>query len=133
MANSIEVKVDLVNDKAEQVHLGKELPFETIDPRGGSQVVTYGDYRVAITHSVDPWKSEKGDRDGHYNHRMIVWDKDWNLAKISKKFSFLNTNIEFCCGMTYFDNHFLITAGIQDNAAILLKVPGDALREFVYE
>lgn len=117
------VKVDLVNDKAEQVHLGKELPFKTIDPRGGSQVVTHGDYRVAITHSVDPWQSEKGDRDGHYNHRMIVWDKDWNLVSITQPWKFMHGKIEFVCGLVIEDDIMYITFGYQDNSAYLFRVP----------
>jgi len=117
------VKVDLVNDKAEQVHLGKELPFKTIDPRGGSQVVTYNDYRVAITHSVDPWQSEKGDRDCHYNHRMIVWDKDWNLVSITEPWKFMHGKIEFVCGLAIEDDMMYITFGYQDNSAYLFRVP----------
>ena len=127
------VKVDLDKDKAEPVFLGDKLPFDTIDPRGGSQVVTHGDYRVALTHSVDSWQTEKGDREGHYNHRMIVWDKDWNLVSITQPFKFMHGKIEFVCGLVIEDGMMYITFGFQDNAAYLFKVQFDFMNNLPKE
>lgn len=126
------VRYSLEDKTCKTIHRGQSFSGYN-DWRGGSQVIPLGDSYIALVHEADLHPTETKKKNGVYRHRFLVWDKDWNLVKISQKFSFLNTNIEFCCGMTYFDNHFLITAGIQDNAAILLKVPGDALREFVYE
>jgi hypothetical protein len=55
----------------------------------------------------------------HYNNRY---------NKI--KFSFMEAKIEFCCGMTVYENDFLLTFGFQDNASYLLKVPQDVVKNF---
>jgi hypothetical protein len=39
--------------------------------------------------------------------------------------------IEFCCGLTPYKNDFLLTFGYQDNAAYLLKVSQDVVRNFI--
>ena len=30
-----------------------------------------------------------------YYHRFIIWDKDWNVKKVSKQFKFMDAMIEF--------------------------------------
>jgi hypothetical protein len=128
------VKVDINTNKATNVKLGDYLPFPThLDLRGGSQVVPYGDYRVAITHDVDYWVSEKGDRDSHYNHRMVVWDKEWNIVSVTKPWKFMHGKIEFCCGLAFEDDMMHITFGYQDNSAYLFTVPWDYMNNLPKE
>ena len=115
-----------------------DLPFEL---RGGSQVVPWKDgMRACITHDVDFFYHEgpetsgrPGYKDSHYYHRFIVWDKDWNLVKISKMFKFMDTRIEFCCGLAYKDENFIISYGFQDNAAFALKMPEKVLNNLEWE
>jgi len=117
------VKVNLETASSETVLLKEQnLPLNR-DLRGGSQVIRIGDYRVAITHEVDLWNNEVGHKDAQYYHRFLVWDKDWNIVKISDEFKFLTGNIEFACGLTQHKGNLLITFGFQDNAAYLLKTP----------
>lgn len=117
------VKVDLETASSETVLLKKEITPLPRDLRGGSQVITIGDYRIAITHEVDLWKNELDNKDTQYNHRFIVWDKDWNVVKISDEFKFLTGYVEFACGLALYKGDLLITFGFQDNAAYLLKTP----------
>ena len=100
-----------------------KLPLQ-LDPRGGSQVIPYGDYRIACTHECDYWHNEKDDRDAHYYHRFLAWDKKWNVVGKSKPFKFMDGRIEFCCGMAMHpDNkNLLITFGFQDNSAYLTTI-----------
>lgn len=97
-----------------------DLPFS---PRGGSQVVPYGDYRIACVHDVEFWHNEKNDRDARYWHRFVVWDKDWNVVTISRQWKFMDGRIEFCCGMALDGDDLLLTFGFQDNSAYLVRVP----------
>lgn len=97
--------------------------FGSGDLRGGSQVLSIGDFYLAIVHETDLFSSEAGRKNAIYLHRFVVWDKEFNLIEISEKFSFMGANIEFCCGMSSFNEDLLITFGFQDNAAFLLKMP----------
>jgi len=96
--------------------------LNTRDLRGGSQVIPYKDHYLAVLHEVDLFKSEAGRKNATYRHRFVLWDKDFNVTKISPLFDFMDGQIEFACGMTEYNNQFLITFGFQDNASYLLVV-----------
>jgi hypothetical protein len=116
------VKVDPINKTCEQVFLGH--PYSTKrDIRGGSQVITIGDYKVAITHEVDLWKNKNNNKESTYRHRIVTWDKDWNVVNISDEFDFMTGYIEFCCGLAVKDDNVLVSFGYEDNAAYLLNIP----------
>jgi hypothetical protein len=116
------VKVDPINKTCKQIFLGK--PYSTKrDIRGGSQVITIGDYRVAITHEVDLWKNKNNNKEATYRHRIVTWDKDWNIVNISDEFDFMTGYIEFCCGLAVKDDNVLVSFGYEDNAAYLLNIP----------
>jgi len=103
----------------------KERVIEVPNTRGGSQVLSYKGGYVAVTHDTVYWYfSDRGDgnKDAIYKHRIVFWDKDWNLQKVSKPFHFMGGQIEFCCGAEYVDNKFYITFGFEDNSAHLLVI-----------
>jgi hypothetical protein len=62
-----------------------------------------------------------------------MWDKDWSNIKVSKQFTFMEAEIEFAVGMCEYGNDFLITFGFQDNAAYLLRVPQEFVKDFIFE
>jgi tetratricopeptide (TPR) repeat protein len=101
------------------------------DLRGGSQVISYKDYYVAITHEVDLWHNKNGNKDGQYYHRFIVWDKKWNIVHISEDFKFLDARIEFCCGLAYHENNFYATFGFQDSTSFVLRFTSDFFESFI--
>ena len=45
----------------------------------------------------------------------------------------MDTRIEFCCGLVYKDNNFIISYGFQDNAAFALKMPENVLEKLEWE
>lgn len=97
--------------------------------RGGSHVIPFKGGRMCIIHEVDLWKNKLQQKDAKYTHRFIVWDADWNIKHISEPFSFMDGEIEFCCGLAEYKNDLLITFGFQDNAAYLLKMNKDLLNK----
>lgn len=103
------------------------------DFRGGSQVIPYGDFYLAIVHEVDLFKSDTGEKDANYKHRFIVWDRDWNLIKYTDAFSFMKADIEFCCGAAFLGEDLLVSFGYQDNCAFVLKIPKTILDELIWE
>ena len=127
------IKVDLENLISEQVFLSDKISPLQRDIRGGSNVITLGEYNLALTHEVNLFKSELGKKDAQYYHRFIVWDKDFNIIKISKEFKFLTGMIEFACGLAIKENKIFITFGFQDNSAYILEAPINFIENFIYE
>lgn len=103
------------------------------DMRGGSQVIKYKDGYITLVHETELYNSEQGRKDATYRHRFVLWDKDFKNQRFSKLFSFMNMKIEFCCGLAEYKDDYLITFGVQDNAAYILKVSKDFIEEFINE
>ncbi len=125
------VKVDPKTNKAKTIFTGKHTHTLDRDLRGGSQVIPYKNYRIALTHEVDLFYTEKGNKDAQYYHRFVVWDKDWNVISMSPEFKFMTANIEFSCGMAVHNNEILIPFGFQDNTSYLLKISQDFFEKFL--
>ena len=100
--------------------------------RGGSQVITLGDYYVCCVHETHWWHNETGCKDAMYNHRFIFWDKNWNYVKVSEAFKFMDGQIEFCCGLAEQGDFLLLSFGFVDNAAYILKMPKLVLNDLSY-
>ena len=126
------VKVNLEDGSTEQVFVSEQYPIDG-EPRGGSQLIPWKDGYVAITHEVDLFKSETGRKDAVYYHRVIFWDKDFNIKKFSRKFFILGAHVEFCIGLAKHNGQMIMTFGFQDNAAYLLKFDERVLEEFLNE
>lgn len=126
------VKVNPETQTSETVFLSDKVNFQR-DIRGGSQVISVGDYYIACTHEVHLFNSEVGRKDAVYKHRFIAWDKDFNVVNYSKDFDFMTGHVEFCVGMTKYKDKFLMTFGFQDNAAYLLEVPQKVVEDFINE
>jgi hypothetical protein len=124
------VKVDPASETCEQIKLSNYVSMPR-DLRGGSQVVRFEGYNIALLHEVYLFKSEVGRKDGIYKHRFLVWDDEWNLVNHSVDFSFMDAHTEFAVGMCEKDEDMLITFGFQDNVAYLLRVPKTFLSKFI--
>ena len=126
--NPDECSSEIIISKDDKLQLPRGL-------RGSSQVIPLGNEgdRVTITHEVDFFHHPGQHKDAYYYHRFIVWDKDWNLKRLSAPFSFMDTRIEFNTGLAIQGNDFLITYGYQDNAAYALRMPISLLEELEWE
>lgn len=109
---------------------GETQTFETTgytpgmkDMRGGSQVIRYKGGYLTIIHETDLYTSEQGRKDATYRHRFVKWDSDFRSQTFSEVFSFLGMKIEFCTGIAIYGREILLTFGVQDNAAYILRVP----------
>lgn len=127
------VKVDPIEKTCVTVHHNpkhfKPMPY---DFRGGSQVIPFGEHRIALVHVVNLFKSQQGRKNATYRHCFVVWDKDWNVIRYTEPFDFMGGEIEFSAGMTQYGNNFLITFGFQDNAAYILQVPTSVMEQMIY-
>lgn len=133
-ANETEVvKYDIESNVCEQVVLKDFKNFNTVDLRGGSQVIPFLDkYRICLVHETFYYKNEQDRKDAVYKHRFVVWDNDWNIVKVSEQFSFLNAHVEFAVGICEYNGDYLITFGYQDNAAFLVKTSQKFLNNFIF-
>jgi hypothetical protein len=125
------VNVDISKALSKTVNVSKDIPLPR-DLRGGSQVLPFEDGYFAITHEVDLFSSEVGRKDAIYYHRFVVWDKNFNIIKVTPEFNFMNADVEFCIGLAEHKDSYLITFGFQDNAAYILKSPKSFIRDFIY-
>ena len=138
------IKYDAETRTTTTVHLDEEKTYPQFarDLRGGTQIVPIGNgHRLTFTHETDLYKDTFQRKDGHYNHRIIVWDDDWNIVSHTKDFHFMGTqidhttgyeyNIEFATGMCFLDGNVLIAYGYQDNGTFILKIPEKVFFDFV--
>lgn len=128
------VKYDMNTKKTETVvqHNWKDLGC--IDLRGGSQVIPFdGKNRFCLTHETFLTRSPAERKDGVYRHRFVVFDENWNISKVSKRFSFLNADIEFAVGMTEYKEYYLMTFAFQDNVSYLVRAPKKFVHDYIFE
>ena len=138
------IKYDAETRTTTTVHLDEDKKYDQFyrDLRGGTQIVPIGNgNRLAFTHETDLYKDTFQRKDGHYNHRIVVWDEDWNIVRNTQDFHFMGTqidhttgyeyNIEFATGITFLDGNVLIAYGYQDNGTFILKIPEKVFFDFV--
>lgn len=102
------------------------------DQRGSSQVIKWGDKYISITHEVNLYKNYLGQKDGIYRHRLCVWDDKMSLIGLSREpFAFLDGQIEFCAGAAVHNGDLLVSFGMSDNAAYVLRVPSVVIEEMI--
>jgi hypothetical protein len=112
----------------------KDGKWANADQRGGSQVIKWGEYYIAITHEVVLYKNYLSQKNGSYRHRLCVWNSEFELIGLSpESWSFLDGQIEFCAGAAELNNNLLISFGFQDNAAFILEVPTDVVNALITE
>lgn len=128
------VKYDIDTGQTHTVFVDKENRIPGVpDFRGGSQVIPYGNNYLAIVHETSLFSSPAGKKDATYRHRFIMWDRNWKLLAYTDAFSFMNADIEFCCGAAWHEDYLLVTFGFQDNCAFILKIPQTCVDEFIQQ
>lgn len=131
-SNPTEVVKANISDLSSTQILHKEGIGNIQNMRGSSQVIRYGDYRICVIHETKLWKNKIDQRNAKYTHRFVVWDLDWNIKHISDSFSFMDGEIEFCCGLAFYKGDMLISFAFQDNAAFILKVPQSQIKSVIW-
>lgn len=119
------VRFDTSTRKTTTISLDNTKIYPLIpDQRGGSHVIPWKDYYLALTHEVNLDKTPMHKhKNAIYRHRFILWDRNWNFIKISNAFSFMAADIEFAAGASIFKDDLLISFGFQDNACFVLRMP----------
>lgn len=126
------VRADPATQTCVTTHLGQTLLFDC-DQRGGGQVIPYESGYLSLTHETYLYTSEAQRKDATYRHRFVYWDKNWNIVKKSRAFSFMDAKIEFACGLAEYKDNLLVTFGFQDNCAFVTKFPKAMMGKFFNE
>jgi len=126
------VKADPNEPRIEQLSL-RETITPPADQRGSSQLIPWGNMYICITHEVNLFKNYLDQKDGIYRHRLILWDRDFNMVGMSDSFSFLDGRIEFCVGAAKMGEDLLLSFGFQDNCAFVLRVPKLVVEDLILE
>jgi len=83
--------------------------------RGGSQLIKIKNNYYCLIHEVVAVDNKR-----IYCHRMVEWDSNLNMTRISKIFSLKeNRSIEFSAGMCFDGSNINITFGLKDKEAYL--------------
>ena len=131
--NPVEVVKANIGGDTEQVFLSDRVIPAIKDFRGGSQVIRMGDKYYCIVHETNLWFNKNNQKDGVYKHRILEFDLDFNLIHASDEFDFMTSMIEFCCGLAEYGDEMLITFGVADNSAYLLRMPKEQFFKILYE
>ena len=123
-----------------EIILEREVPLSTHNLeynnetiRGSSQVISVGDKYMAIVHRCQLWVNEKGEKtQSRYIENFIVWDREWNVLRISEPFNFADFEIEFTNGLSYLDGVYYIPFALQDNISFMIEVDRDVVDRFIW-
>ena len=58
----------------------------------------------------------------YYYHVFVVLDLNFNFVRMSSLFTFENKNIEYCLGLQYKDEKFLLGYSINDNSSKFIQI-----------
>ncbi len=90
--------------------------------RGGSQLIKIDGRYYSIIHEVSYFGGKRV-----YYHRMVEWNDNFKITRISKLFSLKENNIiEFSAGMCFGNNSVHITFGYKDNEAYIASLSLDS-------
>ena len=118
----------VIIDKPKQ-ELGELDKFDMI--RGSSQVIPYKDGYIALVHTCELWLTANERKVARYLHAFIMWDKFFNIVKVSPTFNFAGWDVEFSCGMEHHDGNFYIPFALNDNVPFFMVVPDNIMDRFI--
>lgn len=124
------VRVNPDNGDCTVVHQSKNHLNIPTEIRGGSHVVPFADGYLFLTHEVY-YETINGKNHFKYYHRFFYLTKNWEIPKYTTSFSFMDSRIEFCCGLCVQGNDLLISFGLEDNASYILRCPKKIIESVV--
>lgn len=137
------VKYDIEEGTTEDVVNDPDKTYDFMpDMRGGSQVLRINEnQQIAFIHETSLYRDPFNRKDGSYQHRIVVWDNDWNVVHRSVPFYFMGNNhdharsmdfaVEFAVGAAFYGNDILISFGVVDNCSFILRMPQDVFMAFL--
>lgn len=105
------IKVNPISGSYEMRRANKEIWGMS----GSTNLIKYRGHYMGLVHRRNPWPN--------YEHRFIVFDKDFNPVYATKWFKFGKFEVEFSCGMCIYQNQLIITYSLCDAMPQMLTIP----------
>lgn len=95
--------------------------------RGSAAPISFDDGYLILIHEVTFTDQRI------YTHRFVYLDKNFEVQKLSKPFTFKHKGIEYCCGMAldHEEKNCILTIGIEDRESFLCIVDLDTIRRLL--
>jgi len=116
-------KVNMSTGDCELV-LQKDYNLDFSKFRGSAAPISFDNGYLLSVHEVI-WLDR-----GYYVHRFMYLDKNLEIKKLSRPFTFKHKGVEFCAGVVFDDakNKLVLSVGIEDREACLCSVDADQVR-----
>ncbi|MBD3855592.1 MAG: hypothetical protein IFK92_03505 [Acidobacteria bacterium] len=93
--------------------------------RGGSNLLSFEDGWLALTHEVIDRENERR----VYLHRFVRFGANLDVQSVTPAFRFLDPEIEFCAGLAREKGHLFASFGVLDKQAWLAEIPLESVVE----
>lgn len=94
----------------------KEYHRDLWSLRGSAPPIPYKDGYIYVTHEV-AWVNWRT-----YFHRIVTFNKNFEITRVSQPFIFTNLGVEFCISILYNDGQFKFGVGIEDGRASIISI-----------
>jgi hypothetical protein len=84
---------------------------------GGSQIIPYGGEYLGIVHQRRKHKNRV-----YYVHRAVIYNDNLEPVRAGREFYFKGEQIEFCAGIVQHGKSFILSFGVKDREAWLVKL-----------
>jgi hypothetical protein len=94
--------------------------------RGSSQAIRYKAGIVCVVHRniIVRWRRI-------YIHRFILFDKSWNIVRMSKEFFIEKKGAEFCAGLANKGDRYVISYGLRNIHARAVEMPASLIERLL--
>ena len=108
-------------------HINKNQKYRLNDIRGSSSPIWDKEERCwyVVVHIVHFLENRK------YIHRILSFNENWDLLKISYPFSFESKFVEYCLGFEKYDiNTFILNYSVRDNKSYFVKINKEEIKYY---
>lgn len=84
---------------------------------GSSPLVRYRGNWLCVVHLRRDWRHVSS-----FVHRLVEFDDDFRLRRMSPVFLFEGDDVEYCAGLCLTDRHAILSYGMQDREARLMRL-----------
>lgn len=94
----------------------RSCPLALDHLRGGAAIPIRSGYLCVVHETIDETEGRV------YLHRFVKLDKKFNVTAVSPTWVFVGHGIEFCAGLAYFNGQLVLSYGVKDREAWIMKV-----------
>lgn len=84
---------------------------------GGSQVIPHNGEWIGVVHQRRKHKNRV-----YYVHKLVAYNDNLEPVRAGREFYFKGEQIEFCAGIVEHDGYFILSFGVKDREAWLVKL-----------